>query len=46
MLAQQIGNTERLARAHDIIENRDEFADLAAQVASLHQSYLRLSKSR
>lgn len=46
MLAQQLGNPERIARAHDIIENRDDSADLASQVAALHQSYLRLSANR
>jgi len=46
MLAQQLGNPERIARAHDIIKNRDDSADLASQVAVLHQSYLRLSANR
>jgi len=46
MLAQQFSNSERVARAHDIIENRDASADLASQVAVLHQSYLRLSANR
>jgi len=46
MLAQQLGNSERVARAHDIIKNRDDSADLASQVAALHQSYLRLSANR
>jgi dephospho-CoA kinase len=46
MLAQQLGNPERIARAHDIIKNRDDSADLASQVAALHQSYLRLSANR
>jgi dephospho-CoA kinase len=46
MLAQQFSNSERVARAHDIIENRDDSAELASQVAALHQSYLRLSANR
>ena len=46
MLAQQLGNPERIARAHDIIENRDDSTDLASQVAALHQSYLQLSANR
>ncbi|MCP4767011.1 MAG: dephospho-CoA kinase [Gammaproteobacteria bacterium] len=46
MLAQQLGNPERIARAQDIIENRDDSDDLASQVAALHQSYLRLSANR
>ncbi len=45
MLAQQMGNTERLAKAHDIIENRDDFSDLESQVKRLHESYLRLSEN-
>lgn len=43
MLAQQLSNRERLARAHDIIENRDNQADLEAQVDALHQSYLEMA---
>lgn len=46
MLAQQFSNSERVARAHDIIENRDDSADLASQVAILHHSYLQLSANR
>ena len=45
MLAQQMGNTERLAKAHEIIENRDDFSDLESQVKRLHESYLRLSEN-
>ena len=43
MLAQQLGNAERVARAHDVIDNRDASADLEAQVAALHDFYLELS---
>ena len=39
MLAQQLSNKERLKRAHDIINNRENDADLATQVAALHQFY-------
>jgi len=46
MLAQQMSNPERIAKAHDTIENRDDNSDLASQVAALHQSYLRLSANR
>ena len=46
MLAQQLSNAERLTRAHDIIKNRENGADLATQVAALHQSYSELAKSR
>lgn len=43
MLEQQMTNGERIARAHDIIDNRDEDSDLAAQVDALHQSYLAIA---
>ena len=46
MLAQQMSNPERIAKAHDTIEKRDDNSDLASQVAALHQSYLRLSANR
>ncbi len=46
ILAQQLGNSDRVARAHDIIDNRDDSVDLASQVAALHQSYLQLSVNR
>ena len=45
MLAQQLSNTERVARAHDIIDNRSETADLESQVAALNDFYLELSRS-
>lgn len=43
MLGQQIGNAERVARAHDIIDNRSEDADLESQVEALHGFYLELA---
>ena len=43
MIAQQMSNTDRLARAHDIIENSDNTVDLGKQVRALHQLYLQLS---
>ena len=43
MLAQQMTNGERIARAHDIIDNRDDDSNLAAQVDALHQSYLAIA---
>jgi len=46
MLAQQLSNAERLTRAHDIINNRDDDAALATQVAALHQFYSELAESR
>jgi dephospho-CoA kinase len=46
MLAQQLTNAERLTRAHDIINNHENDADLVAQVAALHQFYTELAQSR
>ena len=43
MLSQQLTNDERIARAHDIIDNRSVNADLESQVQSLHQLYLQMS---
>lgn len=39
MLKQQLSNAERLKRAHDVIDNREDGVDLASQVATLHRSY-------
>jgi dephospho-CoA kinase len=46
MLAQQLGNEQRCARAHDVIDNREEGADLQAQVKALHQFYLQLAANQ
>jgi dephospho-CoA kinase len=46
MLAQQLSNAERLTRAHDIIDNREDDADLVTQVAALHQFYTEHAESR
>ena len=43
MLAQQLDNSARVARAHDIVDNRGEDSDLEAQVADLHQLYSKLA---
>jgi len=43
MVAQQLGNKERVARAHDIIDNHSANADLESQVDSLHRLYMQLS---
>ncbi len=40
MLAQQLSNSERLSRAHDIINNSEDGTDLVSQVATLHDSYI------
>lgn len=46
MLAQQMSNAKRNARAHDVIDNGDEKADLSSQVNALHHSYLQLAANR
>lgn len=46
MLAQQMSNSQRVARAHDIIHNRDDSVDLEAQVENLHQAYLSRAANR
>lgn len=43
MLSQQLENTERVARAHDIIDNRTDDTDLESQVDTLHKRYLELA---
>ena len=45
MLSQQLSNPERLARAHDIIDNKQDKSALESQVDKLHQHYLALSKA-
>ena len=40
MLSQQLANSDRLSRAHDIIENLNDETDLGSQVARLHQAYI------
>ena len=46
MLSQQLGNAERLSKAHDVIENRGNEKELSSQVARLHQTYLTLSSNQ
>ena len=46
MLKQQFGNTERLQRAHDVIQNHEDDVDLASQVAMLHRSYTILATDK
>lgn len=43
MLAQQLDNRKRLARAHDSIDNSGDGSNLAADVAALHRRYLQLA---
>ncbi len=44
MLSQQLSNSARLARSHDIVDNSDNTSDLESQVSALHQRYLQLSR--
>lgn len=46
MLGQQLGNAERIARGHDVIENRSPDSDLATQVETLHHRYLEMARDR
>jgi dephospho-CoA kinase len=46
MLAQQMSNSQRLARAHDVIHNDSDDADLVTQVKTLHQTYLERAAAR
>ena len=46
MLAQQLGNSERIARGHDIIENRSPNSELEPQVRTLHRRYLEMAHNR
>jgi dephospho-CoA kinase len=46
MLAQQLSNSSRLARAHDIVDNGENSTDLGSQVEALHQLYLQLSRGQ
>lgn len=46
MISQQLGNAARLARAHDVIDNRSNDSDLRSQVESLHETYLERSADR
>ena len=43
MLSQQMSNSARLTRAHDIVDNSNNATDLESQVEALHQLYLQLS---
>jgi len=43
MISQQLSNSARVARAHDIVDNSENATDLESQVRALHQRYLQLS---
>lgn len=45
MLARQLSRAERLARAHDVIENPDPPQALDTQIAALHARYLGLAEA-
>lgn len=42
----QLEREQRLAHAHDIIDNSGSLAELEQQVASLHEQYLRLAQRK
>ena len=46
ILAAQASREQRLALAHEIVENSGDFAELDRQVAALHQHYLTLAYAR
>lgn len=46
IIASQIGRSERLAAADDIIENDGDLTSLLPQVARLHALYIRLAQRR
>ena len=46
MVKQQFSNAERLQRAHDVINNRQDDVDLEIQVAALHRSYTILAADK
>ncbi len=45
MIAQQLSNDERVARAHDVIDNSRDEADLDAEVERLHRKYTELASA-
>ncbi len=45
MIAQQLSNDERVARAHDVIDNGRDDADLDAEVERLHRKYTELASA-
>ena len=46
IIASQIPRSERLSRAHDVIDNRGDLAALAPQVERLHRGYLAMAGQR
>ncbi len=45
MIAQQLSNDERVARAHDVIDNSRDDAELDAEVERLHRKYTELASA-
>ena len=45
MIAQQLSNDERVARAHDVIDNSRDDANLDAEVERLHLKYTELASA-
>ncbi len=45
MIAQQLSDDERVARAHDVIDNSRDDADLDAEVERLHRKYTELASA-
>ncbi len=45
MIAQQLSNEDRIARAHDVIDNSHDGARLDAEVERLHRQYLALANA-
>ena len=46
MLEQQLNNDARIARAHDVIDNRAADTDLDPQVRKLHRSYQQMAAAK
>lgn len=46
MIERQAAREHRLAKAHDVVENNGDEAELDAKVARLHQQYLSLAAAR
>ena len=45
MIAQQLSNEQRIARAHDLIDNSRDGVDLDSEVEQLHRKYLSLANA-
>lgn len=45
IMANQFSREERLAKAHDIVDNNGTIAELYAQIATLHENYQKVAKN-